>query len=345
MKQTDKHTDRQTGRQTNISIFIPHIGCPHKCSFCDQRTISGTQKPPRAEDISALLEEQAPHLSERGISAEIAFFGGSFTAIPREYMTELLEAASAAVKRFPCYSGIRCSTRPDCISEEVLDILKSYGMTAIELGAQSMSDEVLKANERGQSAEDVRKAAVLIRGSGIELGLQMMTGLYKDTVENCLYTADEFIKLSPKTVRVYPTVILKNTRLGKLFESGEYKSFSFDETVDLCAELLQKFERNDIRVIRLGLHASPDVERDKLGGVYHPALREIVESRIVLREMTERLKALPKGDYTIFTDKRNISRTIGQKRENIRRLFEFGYNIEVKERAGETLRVVPKEEI
>lgn len=226
-----------------------------------------------------------------------------------------------------------------------MDILKDYGMTAIELGAQSMSDEVLKANERGHTAEDVRKAAALIKQSGIELGLQMMTGLYKDTPERCLETADEFIKLKPKTVRVYPTVILKNTRLGELFKSGEYKSFGFDETVDLCAKLLRKFERNDIKVIRLGLHASPDVERDKLGGVYHPALREIVESRIVLREMTERLKSLPKGEYTIFTDKRNISRTIGQKRENIRRLFELGYNIEVKERAGETLCVVPKEEI
>lgn len=331
-------------KQTNISIFIPHIGCPHKCSFCDQRSITGELSAPTAEQVRTVLEEQAEHLAERGMAAEIAFFGGSFTAVPRGYMLELLDTAMAAVKRFPCYTGIRCSTRPDCVDGEIADILRCYGVTSVELGAQSMNDEVLLANERGHTAEDVRRAAALIKQSGIELGLQMMTGLYKDTPERCLETADEFIKLAPKTVRVYPTVILKNTRLGELFESGGYRSFPFDETVDLCAELLKKFERNNIRVIRLGLHASLDVEREMLGGVYHPALREIVDSRIVLSELTERLNVFPKGDYTIFTDKKNISRTIGQKRENVRRLSAFGYNIEVREREGAVLEIVPKKE-
>lgn len=315
------------------------------CSFCDQRSITGERSAPTAEQVRALLEEQAEHLAQIGMSAEIAFFGGSFTAVPRGYMLELLDTARAAVERFPCYSGIRCSTRPDCVDAEIVDILKSYGVTAVELGAQSMNDEVLSANDRGHTAEDVRRASALIKQSGIELGLQMMTGLYSDTPEFCLETADEFIKLSPGTVRIYPTVILKNTRLGELFESGEYKSFTFDETVDLCAELLKKFTGNGIKVIRLGLHASPDVEREMLGGVYHPALREIVESRIVLGELTERLKAFPKGDYTIFTDKKNISRTVGQKRENVRRLSALGYNIDVREREGAKLGIAPKKEI
>ncbi len=315
------------------------------CSFCDQRSITGERSAPTAEQVRALLEEQAEHLAQIGMSAEIAFFGGSFTAVPRGYMLELLDTARAAVERFPCYSGIRCSTRPDCVDAEIVDILKSYGVTAVELGAQSMNDEVLSANDRGHTAEDVRRASALIKQSGIELGLQMMTGLYSDTPEFCLETADEFIKLSPGTVRIYPTVILKNTRLGELFESGGYKSFTFDETVDLCAELLKKFTGNGIKVIRLGLHASPDVEREMLGGVYHPALREIVESRIVLGELTERLKAFPKGDYTIFTDKKNISRTVGQKRENVRRLSALGYNIDVREREGAKLGIAPKKEI
>lgn len=315
------------------------------CSFCDQRSITGERSAPTAEQVRAVLEEQAEHLAQIGMSAEIAFFGGSFTAVPRGYMLELLDTARAAVERFPCYSGIRCSTRPDCVDAEIVDILKSYGVTAVELGAQSMNDEVLSANDRGHTAEDVRRASALIKQSGIELGLQMMTGLYSDTPEFCLDTADEFIKLSPGTVRIYPTVILKNTRLGELFESGGYKSFKFDETVDLCAELLKKFTGNGIKVIRLGLHASPDVEREMLGGVYHPALREIVESRIVLGELTERLKAFPKGDYTIFTDKKNISRTVGQKRENVRRLSALGYNIDVREREGAKLEIAPKKEI
>lgn len=278
-------------------------------------------------------------MTERGIKAEIAFFGGSFTAIPRGYMIELLEAANRAAERFECYSGIRCSTRPDCIDGEVLDILKSFGMTAIELGAQSMSDEVLKANERGHTAEDVRKAAGLIKKSGIELGLQMMTGLYRDDPEKCLYTADEFIKLRPKTVRVYPTVILKHTRLGELFEHGEYKSLSFEETVSLCAELLKKFEENNIRVIRLGLHASADVERDMLGGVYHPALREIVESRIFLDDLKERLLKMETGKYLVYTDPKNLSKAIGQKKSNINALAELGYEIDVLPLEGEYLLI------
>ena len=273
------------------------------------------------------------------MTAQIAFFGGSFTAIPREYMTELLRAAKRAVERFPVYTGIRCSTRPDCIDEEILATLKSYGMTAIELGAQSMSNEVLAANERGHTAEDVEKAARLIRENGFELGLQMMTGLYKDTPEKSLYTAEKFIEMRPDTVRIYPTVILKNTGLGELFKSGVYTSFSFEETVELCAVLLRKFEQNNIRVIRMGLHASEEVEREMLGGVYHPSFREIVESRLMLNDLTKQLKQLPEQDYTVFTDRKNLSKLIGQKRGNLEKLSEMGYKIKVKEKSGAYLEI------
>ena len=254
-------------------------------------------------------------------------------------MTELLSVAKRAVERFDVYTGIRCSTRPDCIDEEILGLLKMYGMTAIELGAQSMSDEVLAANERGHTAEDIEKAARLIRENGFELGLQMMTGLYKDAPEKSLYTAEKFIEMRPETVRIYPTVILKNTRLGELFESGDYTSFSFEETVELCATLLRKFEQNDIRVIRMGLHASDDVEREMLGGVYHPSFREIVESRLMLNDLSELLKPLPKGDYTVFTDGKNLSKLIGQKRGNLEKLREMGYRIKVKEKSGVYLEI------
>ncbi len=292
--------------------------------------------------MSALLEEQAPVLERSGTEAQIAFFGGSFTAVPREYMISLLESAKRAAERFDVYTGIRCSTRPDCIDEQVTEILTKYGMTAVELGAQSMSDDVLSANDRGHTAGDVRRASELIKESGMELGLQMMTGLYRDTPENCLYTADEFIKLRPKTVRIYPTVILKNTKLGRLFESGEYKSFSFEETVGLCAELLKKFGENDISVIRMGLHASAEVERDMVGGVYHPALREIVESRLFLKELLKRLEPLGAGSYDVFTDKRNLSRAVGQKRENLTRLEAAGYNIRFRGRGGAYIEIAPR---
>lgn len=268
------------------------------------------------------------------MTAEIAFFGGSFTAIERGYMESLLSVAARAVKKFSVYMGIRCSTRPDCISEKILDILKSYKVTAIELGAQSMDDSVLEANERGHSADDVRKASQLIKAYGIELGLQMMTGLYRDSTDSCRHTAEEFIKLTPDTVRIYPTVILRGTRLGELYERGEFTSFSFDKTVDLCAELLRKFTQNHIRVIRLGLHASTDVEREMLGGVYHPALREIVESRIYLEDLKRRLLNMKPGKYLVYTDPKNISKAVGQKKGNINALAESGYEIEFKPRAG-----------
>lgn len=331
-------------KRTNISIFIPHIGCPHKCSFCDQKSISGESSAPRAEDVAALLDEQAEHLRQRGMCAEIAFFGGSFTAIPRGYMTQLLEAAGAAVKRYPdVYCGIRCSTRPDCISEEILETLKSGGMTAIELGAQSMCDEVLSANERGHTAEDVRRASRLIKQSGISLGLQMMTGLYRDTREAVLDTMRAFIALAPDTVRIYPTVILEGTRLGELYKSGEYRSFSFEETVELCAQLLRGFTDNGIRVIRMGLHASDDVERAMLGGVYHPAFREICESRMFLDDAIKEFSAMEKGDYIIFTDPRNISRATGQKRCNIAELERLGYRVRVRPCAGEYIKICANE--
>lgn len=327
-------------KKTNISVFIPHAGCSHLCSFCDQRAISGSAKAPDAAEVYELLKTQAPHLEERRTTAEIAFFGGSFTAIDRGYMESLLTAAARAVKKFPVYTGIRCSTRPDCVDEKIAGVLKEYGVTAVELGAQSMSDEVLEANDRGHTADDVRKAAEIIRSRKIELGLQMMTGLYRDDPEKCLYTAEEIIKLRPATVRIYPTVILKNTRLGELFQSGEYKSFSFEETVDLCARLLRKFTEKGVRVIRMGLHASPDVERDMLGGIYHPALREIVESRIFREDLTAQLLRFPKGKYLVYTDPKNLSKAIGQKRSNIEALAELGYEIEFKPKPGVYIWVV-----
>lgn len=326
-------------KKTNISIFIPHIGCPHRCSFCDQKSISGTAKPPNAKEVEALLSEQAEHLAQREMTAEIAFFGGSFTAIPRDYMLRLLETAGNAVKKYPVYSGIRCSTRPDCVDEEIVDILKRYGVTAVELGAQSMNDEVLKANERGHSAQDVKNASALIKSAGIELGLQMMTGLYLDTPERSLETCREFVIIKPETVRIYPTVILENTRLGELYKKGAYESFSFERTVDLCAEMLKIFGENNISVIRMGLHASREVEEKMLGGVYHPSFREIVESRMFFNELCERLFRYKNGSYTIYTDKKNISKITGQKRENIKKFHEKGYDIKVKEKTGAYLEI------
>lgn len=327
-------------RQTNISVFVPHNGCPHRCTFCDQRSISGTPKAPLPEEVAAILTEQLPVLRKSDTRAEIAFFGGSFTGIERGYMISLLETANRFVREYPdVYTGIRCSTRPDFINEEILDILTEHGMTAIELGAQSMNDEVLRLNERGHTAADVANAAEMIKQRGFSLGLQMMTGLYGDKPERCIETARRFIDLNADTVRIYPTVILDGTRLGELYKSGEYETFTFDDTITLCAKLLKMFGEAGIPVIRLGLHASREVEKKMLGGVYHPALRELCESRLFFEDMATEMKRLGGTDFSVYTDPANISKVTGQKKENRTRLAGLGYRFTIKPEKGTRLRI------
>ncbi|MCM1055034.1 MAG: radical SAM protein [Bacteroides sp.] len=330
-------------KQTNLSVFIPHKGCPNTCSFCNQRFISGSERAPSPEEVRAILAAQVGFLEKNDMSAEIAFFGGSFTAVDADYRRELLYAASEYVKEFPRqYVGIRCSTRPDCIDEAILEELCLYGVTAVELGAQSMNDEVLRVNLRGHTAEDVRRASRLIKSYGIELGLQMMTGLYKDEPRYCIGTAEEFAELKADTVRIYPTVILKGTMLDELREKGLYQSFSFEDTIELCADLLLFFEEKKIPVIRLGLHAEEGVESRMTGGVYHQALGEIVKSRIMLRRMREQMRCLGGSEFIVYTDRRNISLVTGHKGQNRDILLKEGITFKIKEKDGAYLETIKK---
>lgn len=310
---------------SNISVFIPHKGCPNCCSFCNQRTISSTAEPPDSEKVKKMLEDACPKLQNPS-DTEIAFFGGSFTAVERSYMISLLEAAQPFLDEYGL-AGIRASTRPDKIDREVLDILKKYGVTAIELGAQSMRDEILSMNDRGHTAEDVRNASRLIKEYGFELGLQMMTGLYGASPEDDSFTADELIRLKPDTVRIYPTVILGGTRLADLYQSGVYKPVPFDEESELCADIMQRFEDNSIRVIRLGLHASEEVEGQAVGGYYHPAMREICLG-IIFRKKIEKALA-EKGRYKIYVAPKAVSMAIGQKKCNTGYFKKLGYDVKI----------------
>lgn len=314
-------------KHSNISIFIPHIGCPHRCSFCDQRTISGAEKIPHGDDVREICEKALADVKSPE-NTEIAFFGGSFTAIPRAYMTELLEAAYSFVGEGK-FKGIRLSTRPDCIDREVLIILKKYSVTSIELGAQSMSNKVLKANQRGHSADDVEKAAKLIREFGFELGLQMMVGLYKSDMADEFETLDKIAALRPDTVRIYPVVILDGTKLGELYKSGEYSTFSFDEVTEFAAIAMMKFEYEGIKVIKCGLHASEFVERDMLGGFYHPAFRELCESNIYRRKMEELIAYETKSglDFVFAVNSTCISKAMGHKKFNVEYFKNQGINI------------------
>ncbi len=242
-------------------------------------------------------------------------------------MVSLLEATVPYMDKF---KGIRISTRPDCIDEDILTILKQYKVTSIELGAQSMDDEVLLCNNRGHKACDVVNASKLIKSFGFSLGLQMMTGLYKSTPEKDVKTAFEFVKLKPDTVRIYPTVIMRNTELEVLYSASKYCVQTFDETVDLCAKLLCIFNDNDIPVIRLGLHHSESLERDMVAGVYHPAFREICESKILFDKLVAMLHSNEKDTEIVARVSPScVSKMIGNKRSNLIRLNELGYKIKV----------------
>ncbi len=315
-------------KHANVAIFVPFNGCPHRCSFCDQRSITGKVYQPTAEDVRLTLETAIDSLKENTKYSEIAFFGGSFTALDRDYMHMLLESTAPYIDRF---KGIRISTRPDCIDGEILSLLRQNKVTAIELGAQSMDDRVLCMNARGHTAADVIRAAELIRDGGFELGLQMMTGLYGSSDELDLCTAERFIELRPDTVRVYPTIVMKGTRLGELYEQGVYRPQELDGAVALCARLLTLFEREGIRVIRIGLHDTETLRRDMLAGPYHPAFRELCESRIMLDKATALLKDKEPGTYTLRVSPKSRSKMTGNKKTNLIALFDRGYDITILE--------------
>lgn len=330
----------------NISFFIPHVGCPHKCSFCNQNSITGQSDIPHEDDIENTLSKAMQEIdTEDREDTEIAFFGGSFTAINREYMLGLLSSAQPFIGKGK-FGGIRISTRPDYIDKEILSLLKEYNVTTIELGCQSMNDEVLDHNERGHTRQDVINASKLIKEFGIRLSLQMMVGLYKSTPEIDMYTANEIVRLSPDEARIYPVVIMENTKLGRLFKSGEYVPYSFDCAVKLSAQILSLFEENGISVIKLGLHASEVVEKDCIGGFYHPAFRELCESEIYKKEILQKLESFNNiSKAVISVNPKSVSKVIGQKRSNIEYFKSVGIDIKViqDKNQKENIRIIKTE--
>lgn len=325
-------------KHINVALFVPDMGCPHRCSFCNQKTISGKTVQPTADDIEIAVTTA---LNTAGCNeGEIAFFGGSFTAIDREYMTELLIKAKEYVDK-GLFKGIRISTRPDCINDEILATLRLYGVTSIELGCQSMDNSVLRLNGRGHTAEDIVAAAKKIREHGFELGVQMMTGLYGDSDNGAIETAKKLISLSPDTVRIYPTVVLQNTELERLYREGTYQPQSLDEAAELCAKLLLMFHEKNIRVIRLGLHSGGNVEEGFVAGVYHPAFREICESKIYFKLILDEIKKnnIKSDNIEIAVGRKFVSQLTGQKKSNLKKLNELGFKVSIVQNDYEKYKV------
>ena len=280
-----------------IPIFIPHKGCPHACVFCDQNAITAKTANVTPEDVRHTADEWLSTLSGRGLDEiELSFFGGSFTGIPIEEQSAFL-AVAKEYKDAGKIDKIHLSTRPDYINKEILDNLKAYSADVIELGVQSLDDNVLRLSERGHTAEDVYKACELIKSYGcFTLGIQLMIGLPGDSYEACMESVRKTIQIGPKIARLYPTVIISQTKLARMYENGSFVPFTQDEMLRTTTDMYRKLTASGINVIRVGLKASAlinDSEESRVvGDSYHPAFRQLVEGRIAREEVEDKLEAI-----------------------------------------------------
>ncbi len=307
-------------KHANIPIFIPHLGCPNLCVFCDQRAISGvcefTEGAARREIDSALAT-----IRPTGRRAEIAFFGGSFTGIDRGLMTRLLDTAQEYVDSGDAF-GIRMSTRPDYIDEEIINILRHYTVTQVELGIQSMSEDVLRRSRRGHTPDDTRRACTLLREAGLPFGGQMMVGLPGADGESEVECARRICEMGADSCRIYPTIVFRKTELEQMTVSGEYTPLSLDEAVERSADVLEVFASYGVQCLRIGLCESENLHSDEkyLAGPTHPAMGELVRGEVYLRRIREALTTLqrtePHGKTSVEVPWGALSAAVGNKRRN-----------------------------
>ena len=327
-----------------IPVFVPHLGCPNNCTFCNQKSISGQIKNITEEDVKQTIETFLKSFKDDKIEREIAFFGGSFTGIDKEIQEKLLKIAYEYVKEQKV-SGIRVSTRPDYIDKERLQLLKKYGVRTIELGVQSTNDYILRKCKRGHTFEDVKKASKLIRKNGFTLGHQMMIGLPESTRLDELRTAKDLAKLKPKMIRLYPVLVIKNTELEEEYKNGNYEPVSLKQAIEVCKELTYFFEKKKIRIIRVGLQntdliSNPEkIESEVVAGPYHEAFGQLVEDNIWYDKMLDKIKKINTKviEAEILVNPANANNVIGHKRENIIKLKET-YDLDLKVKQTETIK-------
>ena len=314
----------------NIPIFVPHIGCPNDCVFYNQKKITGKDTDVSSDDIKETIEKHLKTLPKSDRIVEVAFFGGSFTGIDFILQGQFLSVAYEYIKSGQI-DGIRLSTRPDYIDINILEQLKKYGVTTIELGVQSLDDNVLKASNRGHSADDVYNAVNLIREYNFSLGLQMMTGLPEDNDEISIQTANKIISLHPDFVRIYPTLVLKETKLEKMYLEGEYAPQELDDAVSLCKKLLLLFTNANIPVIRIALQTTDEISPNGslVAGPFNSQFRELVESSIYLDLFCEFFDNFPGNFIKVLVNSKEISKAIGKNKSNIKKIKEK-YNINIK---------------
>jgi len=303
-----------------IPIFLPAIGCRDRCLFCNQRASSEGLPPPSF--VHSFIEDslgRIPYDNENG-EKQVAFYGGSFTAIHKDdqvrYLKEVRPFLASGL-----IDSIRISTRPDALDEETLSLLKEYGVKTVEVGVQSMIDEVLSLAHRGHCAEDTVSATLRLKQWGFEVGHQLMIGLPGDTCDRFLQTLDRVIELNPDFVRIHPTLVLRGAPLENFWREGRYSPLPLEEAVQWLKQGLLKLEDSSIRVARIGLQPTLELERDYLAGPYHPAFRQLVESAIFFDLAASLLQvSQKKGQARFLCHPKEISNLRGQKNENILRL-------------------------
>lgn len=334
---------RKDKKQYVIPVFIPHLGCPNDCSFCNQKSISGKTKMPTKDEVINIIEEHLKNMKE-DVEKEIAFFGGSFTGIDVEKQEEYLSIANEYVKQKKI-KGIRLSTRPDYINKDILKMLKKYNVKTIELGVQSTNDYILKRCDRGHTFMDVKEASKLIRRYRFNLGHQMMVGLPESTKLDEIRTAKDLIRLKPKMVRIYPVLVIKGTKLEAELEDGEYKPLTVAQAVERCKELLYLFNKKNIQVIRVGLQNTDEItdpnnkDSEVVAGPYHPAFGQLVEDSIWYDSIVDKIKKINDKVKEVkvkvnFVDMNNV---IGHKRSNIKKIKDT-YDVDVLVEADSKIR-------
>ena len=318
-----------------IPIFVPHLGCPNDCTFCNQKSISGEQKMITSEDIKKTIEFFLENVKDKNAYKEVAFFGGSFTGIDYEKQEEFLKTAYEYIRNKKI-NNIRISTRPDYINKKELKLLKKYKVKTIELGVQSSNDYILKKIGRGHTFKDVERASKMIRLYRFKLGHQMMVGLPDSTKIDDINTAKALIKLKPKIVRIYPVLVIKGTQLEKDYKNGNYEPISVVQAVEICKELVAMFNKKNIEVIRIGLQTTDEISKPEndgsevVAGPYHPAFRQLVESGLWYDSIVAKIKKLnvKVKEVQVTVNPIDINNVIGHKKENAIKLKEL-YDVDL----------------
>ena len=317
-------------KHSNIPIFIPELACPHQCVFCDQQKISGTYSIPQPDEVRYIVEQYLETIpGNRTIN--IAFFGGSFTGLSVDLQEQYLKEAYRFVDN-GSVSGIRLSTRPDYINKAILELLKKYGVTTIELGAQSTSQEVLKESGRGHTVDDIRDASNLICENGFELGLQMMIGLPGDSYERSIQTANDIVSLGAGNTRIYPAIVVKQTALEKLYHEGTYTPLTLTEAVEWTKDIVNIFERNNVSILRMGLHPSDElvIGKSLIDGPFHASFKEMVMTQIWKEIIDTELQSADlssSNKIKITVSNRQIHYAIGFRQTNREQLISRGYDV------------------